>query len=53
MKMPTTTTIMADLKRKGSEKFRNTPARHGMPTDRILGVSVANLRLIAKTIKGQ
>ena len=53
MKMPTTTTIMADLKKKSSEKFRNTLARHGMPTDRILGASVANHRLIAKTIKGQ
>ena len=51
--MATTTTIMADLKKRRSEKFRSTLARHGMPADRILGVSVADLKLIAKTIKGQ
>jgi 3-methyladenine DNA glycosylase AlkD len=44
---------MADLQSKGSEKTRATYARHGMPADRVFGVSVADLKLIAKTIKRQ
>ena len=51
--MPTVTSIMADLKKKGSEKTRNTYARHGMATKRMFGVSIADLKVIAKTIKGQ
>src|ERR1700682_6457913 len=51
--MPTVTSIMADLKKKGSEKTRNTYARHGMAEDRVFGVSIADLKVIAKTIKGQ
>jgi 3-methyladenine DNA glycosylase AlkD len=44
---------MAELKKKGTEKTRKTYARHGMATDNMFGVSVADLKLIAKTIKGQ
>lgn len=51
--MPTVTSIMADLKKKGSQKTRNTYARHGMATKRRFGVSIAGLKVIAKTIKGQ
>lgn len=51
--MPTFKSIMADLKKKGSEKTRSTYARHGMPPERTFGVSIADLKLIAKTIKGQ
>jgi 3-methyladenine DNA glycosylase AlkD len=51
--MPTVASIMAELKKKGSEKTRKTYARHGMAADRTFGVSVADLKLIAKTIKGQ
>ena len=51
--MPTVTSVMADLKKKGTEKTRNIYARHGMATDRMFGVSMADLKLIAKTIKGQ
>src|SRR5277367_4316271 len=51
--MPTAKSILAELKKKGSEKTRATYARHGMPTDRVFGVSVADLKVIAKTIKGQ
>jgi 3-methyladenine DNA glycosylase AlkD len=51
--MPTAKTIMADLKSKGSEKTRKTYVRHGMMPERVLGVSVADLKLIAKSIKGQ
>jgi 3-methyladenine DNA glycosylase AlkD len=51
--MPTTTNILADLKSKGKENTRKIYARHGMPADRVYGVSVADLKVIAKTIKGQ
>jgi len=51
--MPTLQSIMAELKSKGSEKTRSTYARHGIPADRAFGVSVADLKVIAKTIKGQ
>jgi 3-methyladenine DNA glycosylase AlkD len=44
---------MAELKKKGSEKTRNMYARHGMATERMFGVSIADLKVIAKTIKGQ
>jgi 3-methyladenine DNA glycosylase AlkD len=51
--MPTAASILAELKSKGSEKTRTTYARHGMEAARCFGVSVADLKLIAKTIKGQ
>jgi 3-methyladenine DNA glycosylase AlkD len=51
--MPTVSSILAELKSKGSESTRKTYARHGMVPDRVFGVSVADLKLIAKTIKGQ
>jgi len=51
--MPTVTSIMADLKKKGSEKTRKMYARHGMVTDCLFGVSMADLKVIAKTIKGE
>jgi 3-methyladenine DNA glycosylase AlkD len=51
--MPTVTSILAELKKKGTEKTRKTYARHGMVTDNMFGVSVADLKVIAKTIKGQ
>jgi 3-methyladenine DNA glycosylase AlkD len=44
---------MADLKKKGSEKTRSIYARHGMATEHMFGVSMADLKVIAKTIKGQ
>jgi 3-methyladenine DNA glycosylase AlkD len=44
---------MADLKGKGTEKTRVIYARHGNPADRTFGVSMADLKVIAKTIKGQ
>ena len=51
--MPTVASILAELKKKGKEQTRKTYARHGMAADRTFGVSVADLKLIAKTIKGQ
>jgi 3-methyladenine DNA glycosylase AlkD len=51
--MPTAKDILKDLKAKGSEKTRTIYARHGMDAERIYGVSVADMKTIAKTIKGQ
>ncbi len=51
--MPTVTSVMTGLKRKGKESTRKIYARHGMTTDNMFGVSVADLKVIAKTIKGQ
>lgn len=51
--MATVSTIMAELKAKGKESTRKIYARHGMAPERVFGVSVADLKLIAKTIKGQ
>jgi 3-methyladenine DNA glycosylase AlkD len=51
--MPTITSIMAELKKRTTEKTRKIYARHGMVTDNMFGVSVADLKVIAKTIKGR
>jgi 3-methyladenine DNA glycosylase AlkD len=51
--MATVASIMADLRKKGTEKTRKIYARHGMATDNMFGVSVADLKLMAKKIKGQ
>jgi 3-methyladenine DNA glycosylase AlkD len=51
--MPTIASVMAELKKKGSVKTRKIYARHGMATENMFGVSVADLKVIAKTIKGQ
>jgi 3-methyladenine DNA glycosylase AlkD len=51
--MPTVTSIMAELKKKGSEKMCNMYACHEMATEPMFGVSIADLKVIAKTIKGQ
>lgn len=51
--MPTAASIMATLKSKGKEQTRKIYARHGMDKKRVLGVSVADMKVIAKTIKGQ
>ena len=41
--MATVKSIIDQLKSKGSEKTRKTYARHGIPEDRMFGVSVADL----------
>jgi 3-methyladenine DNA glycosylase AlkD len=45
--------ILAELKSKGNEKTRQIYARHGLAPERTFGVSIADLKIIAKTIKGQ
>jgi 3-methyladenine DNA glycosylase AlkD len=49
--MSTLKQVMAALKSKGSEQTRKIFRRHGADGD-IFGVKVADLKLIAKTIKG-
>jgi len=44
---------MAELKSKGTDKTRRIYANHGMPAERSFGVSNADLKVIAKSIKGQ
>jgi hypothetical protein len=51
--MPTANSILDALKKKGSEKTRAIYARHGMAGKPIFGVSIADLKVVAKTIKGQ
>jgi 3-methyladenine DNA glycosylase AlkD len=51
--MPTVTSVMDELKKKGSEKTRKIYGRHGMAEERVYGVSVAELKVIAKKIKGE
>ena len=41
--MPTLTSVIAELKRKGAEKTRTMYVRHGSPPERVLGLSVADL----------
>ena len=51
--MPTAAAILAELKKKGRENTRQIYARHGNAIDHTFGVSVSDLKVIAKTIKGQ
>jgi 3-methyladenine DNA glycosylase AlkD len=49
--MNTVAQVLAELKKKGSEQTRKTYARHGIDIP-MFGVSVADLKTIAKQIKG-
>lgn len=51
--MATVASVMAELKKKGTEQTRKIYSRHGMATDNMYGVSMADLKLIARAIKGQ
>lgn len=51
--MPTVTSILAELKKKGTAQTQKTYARHGMAPEHTFGASVADIKSIAKTIKGQ
>lgn len=50
--MTTVDQVMAELEKKGSEQTRKTFARHGVAIP-MFGVKVADLKLIAKKIRGQ
>lgn len=49
----TIASVMAELKKKGTAQTRKIYGRHGMDPDRLLGVSSADMKAIAKTLKGQ
>ena len=51
--MSTAATILDKLRARGSEKTRAIYIRHGLPADRTLGVSVAELKTVFKSIRGQ
>ena len=51
--MVTVESVLAELRAKGSEKTRATYARHGMAAERTLGVSVADMKAIAKKLRGE
>jgi 3-methyladenine DNA glycosylase AlkD len=50
--MTTVDQVMAELEKKGSEQTRKTFARHGVAMP-MFGVKVADLKVIAKKIRGQ
>jgi 3-methyladenine DNA glycosylase AlkD len=44
--------VMTALKKKGSAQTRKIYTSHGAPTDQMFGVKVADMKVIAKQIKG-
>ncbi|HMI52873.1 MAG TPA: DNA alkylation repair protein [Candidatus Saccharimonadales bacterium] len=50
--MATVASIMAELKKRGRAGTRRIYARHGMATDNMYGVSIADLKIIFRKIKG-
>ena len=50
--MNTVTEVVTELKKKGKEQTRKTFARHGITGD-VYGVSVADLKVIAKQLRGK
>jgi len=44
--------VMQELRSKASEKTRATYIRHGGVPDQVIGVSVADLKILAKPLKG-
>jgi 3-methyladenine DNA glycosylase AlkD len=51
--MLTVPAILALLKSKGSEQTRKIYARHGIDPQRAFGVKVADLKVIARAVRGQ
>ena len=51
--MNTITEVMAELKQKGNPARIKMLAKHGAPVGQVYGVSVADMKLIAKKIKGE
>ena len=50
--MDTVSSVMTELKKKGSEQTRKIYHRHGAPCE-MFGVKVGDLKPIAKRIRGQ
>ena len=53
MSSPTLESILDELKSKGKENYKSIYVRHGIPAERTFGVSNADLKMIAKSIKGR
>jgi len=51
--MPTASSILSELKKKGTAQARKIYVLHGMTTENMFGVSMADLKPTAKKIKGQ
>ena len=51
--MNTVAKVMAELKKRGNPERIKTFANHGAPTDKMFGVSVSDMKVIAKKIKGE
>ncbi len=51
--MSTVDQVLEALKSKGSEQTRNIYARHGATGPKVYGVKVADMKVIAKSIKGE
>jgi 3-methyladenine DNA glycosylase AlkD len=49
----TVTSVIAELKKRGTAQTRKIYGRHRMDPERVLGVSSADMKLIAKSIKGE
>ncbi|MGB7325439.1 MAG: DNA alkylation repair protein, partial [Rubripirellula sp.] len=49
--MESVASVMAELKKKGSEQTRKIYTNHGAPAS-MFGVKVADMKVIAKKIKG-
>ncbi len=51
--MHTLEDVMTELEKKGSAQTRKTYTRHGAPPSKMFGCKVADMKVIAKKIKGQ
>lgn len=51
--MPAVTEILSQLEKKGSAQTRKIYARHGAPVSDMFGCKVADMKTIAKQIKGE
>jgi len=49
----TAAAVLKELKAKGKENTRALYGRHGHPAERVLGVSVADMKAVAKKLKGE
>ena len=52
-RIQTVESVVSELRAKGSQKTRAIYARHGMAAERTLGVSVADMKAIAKKLRGK
>lgn len=48
--MPTARAVLDELRPLGTEQYRKTYARHGIPPERTFGVSNAHLKTIARSL---